>query len=410
MRIHIVATMCVLYLSQFYNFTKEQFVLLIITCVTVISAEMMNTAIEVVIDKVSPGYSALAKVGKDVAAGAVFVTAVAAVIIGVILFWDIEKFKIIFEFFTGDIWNLAMLIAFACLSYLFIAKGKKRNIKGKMKNPKSVFVAIAGRPNAGKSTLTNYLVGEKIAIVSDKPQTTRTRINGVLTKGETQYVFIDTPGMHKAKNKLSDQMLKSIRESVTDVDVILMMADATKKISPIEHNLIDSFKDRKTDVVLLINKVDLVKDKSELLSLIKEYSELYDFKEIIPISVRQRIGVEEIMPVIDRYVKLSPHYFDDELPTDQAEKVWLAGIVRVRQKPNGKEIVDIGIVIVCEKASHKGMIIGKQGSMLKKIGSEAREDMQDYFGCKVNMQIWVKVKEDWRNRESDIADFGLKAD
>ena len=236
-----------------------------------------------------------------------------------------------------------------------------------------------------------------------------------------------------AKNKLSDQMLKSIRESVTDVDVILMMADATKKISPIEHNLIDSFKDRKTDVVLLINKVDLVKDKSELLSLIKEYSELYDFKEIIPISVRQRIGVEEIMPVIDRYVKLSPHYFDDELPTDQAEKVWLAEIVRekilrnmneeiphgtavyvetmeVRQKPNGKEIVDIGIVIVCEKASHKGMIIGKQGSMLKKIGSEAREDMQDYFGCKVNMQIWVKVKEDWRNRESDIADFGLKAD
>ena len=186
-------------------------------------------------------------------------------------------------------------------------------------------------------------------------------------------------------------------------------------------------------VVLLINKVDLVKDKSELLSLIKEYSELYDFKEIIPISVRQRIGVEEIMPVIDRYVKLSPHYFDDELPTDQAEKVWLAEIVRekilrnmneeiphgtavyvetmeVRQKPNGKEIVDIGIVIVCEKASHKGMIIGKQGSMLKKIGSEAREDMQDYFGCKVNMQIWVKVKEDWRNRESDIADFGLKAD
>lgn len=134
MRIHIVATMCVLYLSQFYNFTKEQFILLIITCVTVISAEMMNTAIEVVIDKVSPGYSALAKVGKDVAAGAVFVTAVAAVIIGVILFWDIEKFKIIFEFFTGDIWNLAMLTAFTCLSYLFIAKGKKRNIKGKMKN------------------------------------------------------------------------------------------------------------------------------------------------------------------------------------------------------------------------------------------------------------------------------------
>ena len=297
-----------------------------------------------------------------------------------------------------------------------------------MNNPKSVFVAIAGRPNAGKSTLTNYLVGEKIAIVSDKPQTTRTRINGVLTKGETQYVFIDTPGMHKAKNKLSDQMLKSIRESVTDVDVILMMADATKKISPIEHNLIDSFKDRKTDVVLLINKVDLVKDKSELLSLIKEYSELYDFKEIIPISVRQRIGVEEIMPVIDRYVKLSPHYFDDDAYTDMPEKELVAEVIRekallymrdeiphgiavvverFKERP-GTDLVDIDVNIYCERESHKGMVIGKGGAMLKKIASAARTDCEEFLGCRVNLQCWVKVKADWRDNEFMLNNFGFK--
>lgn len=298
---------------------------------------------------------------------------------------------------------------------------------------KSAFIAIAGRPNAGKSSLTNLLVGEKVAIVSEKPQTTRTRINGVLTLGETQYVFIDTPGMHKARNKLSDQMVKSIRESITDVDVILFMVDGTKNISPIEYNLIDSFKNKNTDVILLINKVDLIKDKSRILEIITQYSSLYDFKEIIPISVKDKTSTDAIMPLLEKYAKESPHYFDDNLPTDQTEKVWLSEIVRekilqnmqeeiphgvavyiesmeTRKKPSGKEIVDLGVVIVCEKATHKGMIIGKQGAMLKKIGSLARIDMEDYFDCKVNMQIWVKVKEDWRNKESAIADFGLKAD
>lgn len=298
---------------------------------------------------------------------------------------------------------------------------------------KSAFIAITGRPNAGKSSLTNLLVGEKVAIVSEKPQTTRTRINGVLTKGETQYVFIDTPGMHKAKNKLSDQMVKSIRESITDVDVIILMVDGTKKISPIENNLIESFKAKNTDVILLINKIDLIKDKTSLLETIKNYSELYDFKEIIPVSVKNRIGTDAIMPVLEKYAKESVHYFDDDLPTDQTEKVWLAELVRekilrnmqeeiphgvavyiesleTRRHRSGNEIVDLGVVIVCEKASHKGMIIGKQGTMLKKIGSLARIDIEEYFGCKVNMQIWVKVKEDWRNKESAIADFGLRAD
>ena len=298
---------------------------------------------------------------------------------------------------------------------------------------KSAFIAITGRPNAGKSSLTNLLVGEKVAIVSEKPQTTRTRKNSVLTQGETQYVFIDTPGMHKARNKLSDQMVKSIRESITDVDVIILMVDATKKISPIELNLIESFKNSKTDVILLINKVDLLKDKSSVLKIITEYNDIYNFKEIIPISVKNRINTEMIMPALSGYAKESPHYFDDDLPTDQTEKVWLSELVRekilrtmqeeiphgvavyvesmeTRKKSDGTEIVDLGVVIVCEKATHKGMIIGKQGAMLKKIGSMARADIEDYFDCKVNLQIWVKVKEDWRNKESAIADFGLKAE
>lgn len=300
-------------------------------------------------------------------------------------------------------------------------------------NTKSAFIAVTGRPNAGKSSLVNLLVGEKVAIVSEKPQTTRTRINGVLTKGETQYVFIDTPGMHKARNKLSDNMVRSIKDSMDDVDVIILMTDATKKLSPNERTLIDSFKTRGTDVILLINKVDLIKDKTALLGMIEEYRALYDFKEIIPISVQEQINTEEIMPVLEKYAKPGPHYFDDDLPTDQPEKVWLAELVRekimrnmqdeiphgtavyiesleMRKNRSGKDIADVSAVILCEKESHKGMIIGRQGAMLKKIGSLARQEMEEYFDCKVNMQLWVKVREDWRNKESVIADLGLKAD
>lgn len=298
---------------------------------------------------------------------------------------------------------------------------------------KSAFIAITGRPNAGKSSLTNLLVGEKVAIVSEKPQTTRTRINGILTKGETQYVFIDTPGMHKARTKLSEEMVKSIKNSIEDVDVAVLMVDATKKLSKIEENLIESFKARKLNVILLINKVDLIKDKSELLSVIDSLSKLYDFAEVIPISVKNRINTELILPAVDKFAKESPHFFPDDLPTDQPEKVWLAEIVREKilrtmreeiphgvavqvesleeTKTNkGEDIVDLGIVIVCEKSSHKGMLIGKQGAMLKKIGSIARADLEEYFETKVNMKIWVKVKEDWRNKEAFILEMGLGAE
>ena len=298
---------------------------------------------------------------------------------------------------------------------------------------KSVFVAITGRPNAGKSSLTNLLVGEKVAIVSEKPQTTRTRINGVLTKGETQFVFIDTPGMHKAATKLSEQMIKTINNSISDVEIAILMVDATKKPSAVEEKLVEGFKSNKIDVILLLNKVDLIKNKPDLLKIIESYSSFYDFKEIIPISVKSKINTELILPIIERYAVESPHFFDDDLPTDQPEKIWLAEIVREKilnsmyeeiphgtavqiesmefSKTNkGEDIVDIGVVIICEKQSHKGMIIGKQGAMLKKIGQIARKEMEDYFEQKVNMKIWVKVKEDWRNSDVLITDFGLNAE
>ncbi len=298
---------------------------------------------------------------------------------------------------------------------------------------KSVFVAITGRPNAGKSSLTNLLVGEKVAIVSEKPQTTRTRINGVLTKGETQFVFIDTPGMHKPHTKLSEQMIKTIDNSIADVEVSILMVDVTKKPSAVEERLINDFKAKKEYVILLLNKVDLVKNKSDLLKIIEQYSSMYEFAEIIPISVKNKVNTELILPIVERYAVESPHFFDDDLPTDQPEKIWLAEIVREKilnnmyeeiphgtavqiesmefSKTNkGEDIVDLGVVIICEKQSHKGMIIGKQGAMLKKIGQIAREELEEYFEQKVNMKIWVKVKEDWRNSDALITDFGLSAE
>ena len=294
---------------------------------------------------------------------------------------------------------------------------------------KNAFIAITGRANAGKSSLTNLLVGEKISIVSEKPQTTRNRINGVLTEGDIQYVFIDTPGMHKPKTKLSEHMVKSIRRSVDDVDCAILMADVTKKISSIEQDIIRSFASHGTAVVLLLNKGDLLKDKSEILKIIQQYSELYDFEEIIPISVKNRINTDQILPVLEKFAVEGEHYFPDDIATDRTERFMCSEIVREKilrvmqeEIPHGTavdiekfksrmkgdtEIIDISVVIICEKESHKGMIIGKGGEKLKKIASMAREDMEDLLQAKVNLQCFVKVKEDWRNRERVISDLGM---
>ncbi|MGN0594572.1 MAG: GTPase Era [Hominimerdicola sp.] len=295
---------------------------------------------------------------------------------------------------------------------------------------KNAFVTIAGRANAGKSSLLNALVGEKIAAVSDKPQTTRTKITGVLTEGDTQFVFMDTPGMHKAKNKLSEHMINAVNESVAGVDLIILMADCTKKISENETNLIKTFKVGKTKVILVLNKIDLLDDKEQLIGIIAEYSKLYDFLDVIPVSVTENDGLDIIMNVLRENAVEGPHYFPDDKFTDQPEKVIMAEIIREkalrnlseevphgiavtieqineRDNRSGEAIMDVTATIFCERESHKGIIIGKGGQMLRKIGGEARAELEEFFQIKVNLQCWVKVKEGWRNREGMIKNFGL---
>ncbi len=298
---------------------------------------------------------------------------------------------------------------------------------------KNVFVTIVGRPNAGKSSLINALVGEKVAAVSSKPQTTRTKITGVLTKGDIQYVFIDTPGMHKSRDKLSDHMLKAIDNSVSSIDVALLVVDATKKPSEAERALISSLKAAKAPVILLINKIDLFENKEELIPIISEYSDLYDFESVIPISAMNKDGIDIILKSIDGHTTEGPHYFPDDKFTDQPERVIVAEIIREKllellsdEVPHGiavdieqlsehdnkygEGIMDVSAVIYCERESHKGIVIGKGGAMLKQVGKLAREDLERFFMIKTNLRLWVKVKEGWRNREGLIKNFGLSND
>ncbi len=291
------------------------------------------------------------------------------------------------------------------------------------------FVAIVGRANAGKSSLLNALTGEKIAAVSSKPQTTRTRISGIVTEEDTQYVFMDTPGVHRSKNKLGEHMNKAVKDSITDVDLILMVSDVTAGYDDNERNIMNSF--RKNDkVILILNKIDLLKDKEKLVPIIAEYSSLYNFEAVIPVSVLENDGIDIIWDEVKKYSSEGPHYFPDTSFTDQHEQVIASEIIRekilelmsdevphgtavmveeMKERLNrtGEDILDISAVIYCERESHKGMIIGKNGAMLKKIGQLAREELENFFEIKVNLQCWVKVKEDWRNKENLIRNFGL---
>ena len=289
---------------------------------------------------------------------------------------------------------------------------------------KTAMITICGRPNVGKSTLTNALAGEKIAIVSNKPQTTRNRITAVCQRGETQFVFLDTPGFHKPRTRLGDYMVNVVRQSVADVDAVVLVVEPVASVGPQERELIASIKAADCPAVLAINKLDTV-EPEKLLAVIALYSEAYAFNAIVPISARTGDGVEELLKELDKFAVESPALFPEGVTTDQPEKQVCAELIREklllnleREVPHGTAveitrfserddgIIDLEATIYCEKASHKGIIIGKHGAMLKKIGEDARKDIEEFMGTKVFLQTWVKVKEKWRDSNSLLRNFG----
>ena len=291
---------------------------------------------------------------------------------------------------------------------------------------KSAMITIAGRPNVGKSTLTNAIVGEKVAIVSNKPQTTRNRICGVLTRGETQLVFMDTPGFHKPRTKLGDYMVNIVQQSVADVDATFLLVEPIANIGVQEEELLKQIKSSGAPAVLVINKIDTI-EKAQLLAVIAVYAAAHNFQAVIPISAKTGDGVEELLKEAEKYAQEGPHFFPDDVTSDQPERQVMAELIREkllwcldREIPHGTAveitrfterdngIIDIDATIYCEKASHKGIIIGKHGDMLKKISSMARTDCERFMGTKVFLQTWVKVKENWRDSDFLIRNFGYE--
>ena len=291
---------------------------------------------------------------------------------------------------------------------------------------KAAMITICGRPNVGKSTLTNALVGEKVAIVSPKPQTTRNRITAIVERGETQFVLMDTPGIHKPRTKLGDYMVNVVRESVADVDCVLMMVEPVASIGPQEEALLERLRETQSPAILVINKIDTV-EKGRLLEVIALYSATYDFDAVIPVSARTGDGLDELLDEMEKYAAEGPHFFPDDMITDQPERQICAELVREKllrcldkEIPHGTAVevtrfserengvVDIDVTIYCEKDSHKGIVIGKKGAMLKKIGELAREDMEAFLGTKVFLQTWVKVKENWRDSMAQLRNFGYQ--
>jgi GTP-binding protein Era len=291
---------------------------------------------------------------------------------------------------------------------------------------KTAMITIAGRPNVGKSTLTNYLVGEKIAIVSNKPQTTRNRICGIVTREHTQYVFVDTPGYHKPRTKLGDYMVNVAKSSIADVDMTILVVEPIASVGAQEQGLIEQLKSSNCPAILAINKIDTV-EKEVLLEVIAAYSQAADFAAIIPICAKTGDGVEQLLAECEKFAIESPFLFPEDITTDQPERQVMAEIIREkllwcldREIPHGTAveitkfserdngIIDIDATIYCEKASHKGIIIGKQGAMLKKISTMARTDCEKFMGTKVFLQTWVKVKENWRDSDFLIRNFGYQ--
>ena len=293
-----------------------------------------------------------------------------------------------------------------------------------MTNTKAAMITICGRPNVGKSTLTNALVGEKIAIVSDKPQTTRNRITAIVSRGDTQFVLMDTPGFHKPRTRLGDYMVNVVKESVADVDAVLLMVEPVAAIGPQEEALIDRLKTTGAPAILVINKIDTV-DKTRLLAVIALYSQAFDFDAVIPVSARTGEGLEELMDEMEKYAVEGPHLFPEDMITDQPERQICAEFIREKlllcldhEIPHGTAVeitkfhrredgvTEIDATIICEKESHKGIIIGKRGAMLKKVGELARKDMETFLDGKVYLQTWVKVKENWRDSTAQLRNFG----
>ncbi len=293
---------------------------------------------------------------------------------------------------------------------------------------KSAIVTICGRPNVGKSTLINAMIGEKIAIVSSKPQTTRNRVTGILNRGDTQIVFLDTPGFIRPRNKLGDYMVEVVRESVTDVDAVLFVVEPVAEIGPGEAALMEKLHTAEVPAILVINKIDTV-TKDALLEVIANYSSAFPFCAVVPVSARTGDGVDILIEETEKFAGEGPHFFDDDMYTDQPERTICSELIREKilrnlekEIPHGTAveiekfterddgIIEIEATIFCEKASHKGILIGKNGSMLRKIGSEAREDMENLLGTKVYLQTWVKVKENWRDSDVLLKNLGYTAD
>ena len=291
---------------------------------------------------------------------------------------------------------------------------------------KAAMITVCGRPNVGKSTLTNALVGEKVAIVSPKPQTTRNRITAIVERGDTQFVLLDTPGIHKPRTRLGDYMVNVVKESVADVDCVVMMVEPIASIGPQEEALIERLRETHSSAILVINKIDTV-EKSKLLEVIALYSQAFAFDAVIPISARTGDGLNELLRELDKYAVEGPHFFPDDMITDQPERQICAELVREKllrcldkEIPHGTAVevtkfqerddgvVEIEVIIYCEKTSHKGIIIGKKGAMLKKIGELARTDMEAFLGTKVFLQTWVKVKENWRDSMAQLRNFGYE--